>query len=91
MSNSSIWCLDRILSDTTTLGQSGPGSNSNEGILHISLSSSITEALASDCLESYAGHSLGEFYPSAESQSVYSTAQADQAKKKKKKKKKKEK
>ena len=33
----------------------------------------------SDCLVSYPGHSLGESYPSAEIQSVYSAAQADLA------------
>ena len=27
--------IDRTLTGTTTLGQSGPGSNSNEGVLHI--------------------------------------------------------
>ncbi len=31
----------------------------------------------SDCLVSYLGHSLGGSYPSAEVQSVYSTAPAD--------------
>ena len=30
----SIWCLDRILTDSTTLGQSEAGSNSNRGALH---------------------------------------------------------
>ena len=30
MSNSSIWPLDRTLSGTTTLGQSGPGSDDNK-------------------------------------------------------------
>ena len=32
---SSIWSIDRILSDATTLGQNGPGSNGNEGVLYI--------------------------------------------------------
>ena len=33
--NSSIWPIDMTLTVTTTLGQSGPGSNSNEGVLHV--------------------------------------------------------
>ena len=57
---SSIWPIDRTLSGATTTGLSGPGSNSNEGILHILQSSCITGDSPSDCLVSYAGHSLGE-------------------------------
>ena len=45
MSNSSIWPIYRILSGAITLVQNGPGSNGNEGILHIPQSSSITGAL----------------------------------------------
>ena len=37
-------------------------------------SSSITGTSPSDCFVSYAGHALGRSYPSAEKQSVYSTA-----------------
>ncbi len=59
---------------TTRGALSGHGSNGNEGVLHIPQSFSITGASPSDCLMSYAGHSLGEFYPSAEMQSVYSSA-----------------
>ena len=51
MSNSSIWPIDRILSDATTLGQSGPGSNRNEGVLHI-LQKSKIGASPSDSLVS---------------------------------------
>ena len=40
-------------------GQSGPGSNGNEGVLRIPQSSSITGTLPSDCLVSYPGHLLG--------------------------------
>ena len=40
-------------------GQSGPGSNGNEGVLCIPQSSSIIGTLPSDCLVSYPGHSLG--------------------------------
>ena len=49
------------------------GANGNEAVLHIPQGSSITEASPSDCLVSYPGLSLGEYYPSAEMQSVYST------------------
>ena len=74
---SSIWLIDRTLSGATTPGQSGPGSDGNEGVLHIPQSSSITEASPSDCLVSYTGHSFGVFYSSAEMQSVYSAAPVD--------------
>ena len=33
-SNRSIWSIEGILTGTTTLGQSGSGSNDNEGVLH---------------------------------------------------------
>ena len=39
-----------------TPGLSEPVSNINEEVLHIPQSSSITGALASDCLMSYPGH-----------------------------------
>ena len=64
------------------LGQSGPGSNGDEEVLHILQSSNINEASPSDCLMSYPGHSLvGGWgsYPSAEMQLVYSTTPADRA------------
>ena len=79
MQFTSIWPMDRALSGSTTLGQSGPGSNSNEGVLCIPQSPSITGTSPSDCLGSYPGHLLGagESYPSAEVQSVYSTSPAD--------------
>ena len=35
MSNSSIWPIDSALSGATTPGQSGPGSQGNEGVLRI--------------------------------------------------------
>ena len=80
MSNSSIWSKDRYLSGATTPGQSGPGSNGNEGVLRILLSSSITGASPSDYLVSYPGHSFsGESYLSAEIKSVYPTTPADWA------------
>ena len=59
MWNSSIWHIDRILSGTTTPGQSGPWSDGSDGLLSIPQSSSITEASPSDCLVSNPGHSLG--------------------------------
>ena len=74
---SSIGLIDRTLSGATTPGQSGPGSDGNEGVLRIPQSSSISGASLSDCFVSYLGHSLGESYPSAEKQLVYSTALAD--------------
>ena len=50
---SSIWPIDRALSGATTPGQSGSGSDSNEGVLCIPQSSSITGTSPSDCLVSY--------------------------------------
>ena len=76
---SSIWPIDRTLSGATTPSQSWPGSNGNEGVLCIPQSSSITGTSPSDCLVSYTGHSLVGSYPSAEKQSVYSTAPANWA------------
>ena len=73
---SSIWPIDKTLSDATTPGQSGPGSNCNEGVLHIPQSSGITGTPPPDCLVSYPEHSLGKSYPSAEKQSVYFTTPA---------------
>ena len=51
--------MDRALSGTTAPGQSGPGSNGNEGVLRIPQSSSIAGTSPSDCLVSYPGHLLG--------------------------------
>ena len=55
---SSIWPIDRTLSDATTLGQNRTGSNGNKVVLYISQSSSITGASPSECLVSYPWHSL---------------------------------
>ena len=52
MSKGSTSHVDRTLTGATTLGQSGPGSDGNEEVLCIPQSS------LSDCLISYAGHSL---------------------------------
>ena len=53
----------RLLSGTTTPGHSGPGSDGNEGVLHIPQSSSITGASPSDCFVSYPGHTLEGVFP----------------------------
>ena len=76
---SSIWSIDRTLSCATTLGQSGPGSDSNEEVLCIPEISSITGASRSDVFVSYPGHSLGEFYPSLEMLPMYFAPPADYA------------
>ena len=47
---SSILPIDRALSGATTPGQSGPGSDGNEGVLRIPPNSSITGTSALDCL-----------------------------------------
>ena len=46
---SSIWSIDMTLPGTTTLSQSGPKSDGNEGVLQILQSSSIIGTLLSDC------------------------------------------
>ena len=73
---SSIWAIDKSLSGTTTPGQSEPGSDSNEGVRRIPLSSRITRSSPLDCLVSYSV----EFYISVEMQWVYSTTPADRTK-----------
>ena len=45
-----IWLIDWNLSSDTTPGQSGPGNDGNEKVLHIAQSSSITGTSLSDCL-----------------------------------------
>ena len=75
MQSSSIQPIGRALSGSTIPGQSGPGSSGNEEGPHIPQSSSITGTSPSDCFMSYPGYSLnGGSHPSAEVQSVYSTA-----------------
>ena len=74
ISNNSIWPIDRILLGATTLGQSGPGSDGNEGVLCILQSSCITEASPSDCLVSDPRNLFGWSLLSAEMQLVYCTA-----------------
>ena len=51
----SIWPIDKTLSGATNPGQSEPGSNGNEGVLHISQISK-SGASPSDGFMSYPGH-----------------------------------
>ena len=55
-----------------------PGSNGNKGVLHIPQIAKTGDS-PSDCLLSYSGHTLGKSYPTAEMQSVYSTAPSNWA------------
>ena len=73
----SFWPIDRALSGATTPGQSRLGRVGNEGLLSILQRSSITGTSPLDFLVSDPGHSLVVSFPSAEVQSVYSTALAD--------------
>ena len=57
MSNSSIWPIDRSLWGGTPPGQSGPRSDSNEGLLHIPQISK-SAVLPSGGLELYSEQSL---------------------------------
>ena len=77
MQFSYIWLIKRTLVGATPLGQSVPGNDGKEGVLCIPQSFSITGTSPSDCLVSYLGYSLEGSYPSAEKQSVDSTAPAN--------------
>ena len=68
--------LTEPLSGATNPGQSGNGTDGNEGVLCIPQSSSITGTSLSDCLMSYLGYALWG-YSFAEKQSVYSTDPAN--------------
>ena len=77
---SSIWPINRTLLAATTPGQSEPGNDGNEGVLHIPQSSSITGASPLDCFGSYQDTCWESITPlPAEMQSVYSTFPADWA------------
>ena len=56
----SIWPIDKTQSGATTPGQSGPGSNDNEGVLNIPQISKA-RVLWSDGLMLYPRHLLGEW------------------------------
>ena len=79
MLNSSIWRIDRTLSDATTPGQSEPGSDGNKGVLRFPQSSSITWASPWACLVSITENSLWGALPSADLQSVNSSVPANWA------------
>ena len=68
---SSIWPLDSTLSGATTVGQSEPWSDGNEGVLRIPQRSNITGASPSNSLVSYLGHSWGGGLPFC-SEAIYS-------------------
>ena len=81
MTNSFIWPIDRTLPGATNLGQSGPGNNGNKRVLR------KAPALL-DHLHVYwhmfsiiSRIFVGEYYLSAEMQSVYSTTPVDWASK----------
>ena len=75
---SSIWPIDRTFSGATTLGQSGIGSDGNEGVLRVPQSSSNTGTSSPYSLVLYQDtHCVS--YPSTEKQLVYSTAHAHKA------------
>ena len=75
---SSIWPVDRTLSDAITPGERGSRSNGNEEVLRI-LQISKARASPSDCLGLYPGHLLGVVLPLAEMKSVRSNAPANWA------------
>ena len=56
MQFSSIWPIDRIRSGASIQGQSWPGRNGNEGVLHIPKSPNI------GLFSVISGHSLGDTY-----------------------------
>ena len=77
--NSSILPTNGILTCTCTPIQSGPGSNSHEGVLHIP-QNSMTELSQSGGLVSYLGLDFEVCYTSVEIQSAYSLAPDNRAK-----------
>ena len=75
-----IWPIDRTLSGATIPGQSGPGSDDNEGVLHISPKLHYYRNLTIRLLSVISRTLVVRgSYLSAEKQSVYSTASADWA------------
>ena len=76
--SSSICTIDRTY-QVLSPGQSGSGSDGKKGVFCIPQSYSFPGAWSWDCSASYTGPILGESYPSAEMQSVYSAIQVDWA------------
>ena len=60
MSNSYVWPIDRILSGATSLDQSEPGNDGNEGVLRIPQISSITGASYTRLFNVLSGTLVGE-------------------------------
>ena len=75
--NISIWPIDGTLTDTTAPGQSGFGSNGNEGVLHVSPKFQDWNLTIRCSLVSYPEYTLRGVLTSAKTQSVYSTPRAD--------------
>ena len=77
---SSIWLIDRTLSDATTLGQSGPGSYGDKGYSTFPKTPALQDPHHQIVYCHIQDTRWGsEFYPSAEMQSVLSAALADWA------------
>ena len=76
MSNSSICNIDKTLSGATTPSYCWSESESDEGALSISPKLQYYYSLTVRLFNVISGHSLGESYPFAAVESVYSTAQA---------------
>ena len=78
MYKSSFRLVDKTLSDASTLGLNGPGSDGNKEVLYIPNSSSIIGTSWSIFLYHIHWYSwLGRSYTSAKVKSVYSTVQGD--------------
>ena len=73
----SIWPIERILSGATTLGQIGPGSDGNEGVLYIPPKLQHYWKISIRLFSVISRTLVGGSYPSAEKPLVYSTAPAD--------------
>ena len=74
--NSSIWLVEETLTGTIIPGPSKPRGNGNEGVFHIS-QSSTTGTSPSDGFVSYPGHSLGwRVLPLSRDVAAYLTAPA---------------
>ena len=72
-----MWPMDRILSGATSPGHSGPGSDGNKRATLHSPKLQHYWSFTIRLFSVISGHSLGESFPSAEMQSVYSTVPDD--------------